>query len=274
MTPSDFAFVCKLLNERSAIALEPGKEYLVDSRLLPVARKHGLPSAAAFIAKLREPDANGLVDELVEAMVTTETSFFRDVHPFEVLKKTVLPELIAARRGTRRLSIWCAAASSGQEPYTLALVLKEWFPELDTWDVTLQATDISQTMLARCREGVYSQLEVNRGLPAALLVKWFKQEGTRWRIDDRLRSSVSFRPLNLATAWPPMPAFDIIFLRNVMIYFEVPTKREILAKMARLLRPDGYLVLGGAETTLNLSDAFQRVEALKCGYYRLARKEA
>jgi chemotaxis protein methyltransferase CheR len=269
MNPADFAHVVKLLQDRSAIALEPGKEYLVESRLLPVAKRHGLASVADFIAKLREPGVNGLLDELVEAMVTTETSFFRDVQPFEALKKTVLPELIAARRSERKLSIWCAAASSGQEPYTLAMVLREWFPELATWDIVLQATDISTTMLDRCREGVYSQIEVNRGLPATLLVKWFKQEGNRWRVDDPLRRMIDFKQLNLAGRWPPMPPFDVIFLRNVMIYFEPAMKREILAKMARGLRPDGYLVLGGAETTLNLSDAFQRVDSLKCGYYRL-----
>jgi chemotaxis protein methyltransferase CheR len=152
------------------------------------------------------------------------------------------------------------------------MVIREWFPELATWDIAFQATDISTTMLDRCRAGVYSQIEVNRGLPAALLVKWFQQEGNRWRIDDRLRSMIDFKQLNLAGPWPPMPRFDVIFLRNVMIYFEPPVKRDILAKMARLLRPDGYLALGGAETTLNLSEAFQRVETLKHGYYKPAGK--
>ena len=274
MTPDEFASVATLLRERSAIAIEPGKEYLVDSRLLPVAKRHGLASVSEFIAKLRVPGTYGLADEVVEAMVTTETSFFRDVQPFDTLRKTVLPELIAARRSERKLAIWCAAASSGQEPYTIAIILREWFPELATWEITFQATDISKTMLARCREGVFSQIEVNRGLPAALLVKWFKQDGSRWRIDDRLRSMIAFKPLNLAELWPPMPAFDLIFLRNVMIYFEIETKREILRKMARALRPDGRLVLGGSETTLNLSDSFQREESLKGGFYRLVSKGA
>jgi chemotaxis protein methyltransferase CheR len=274
MTPDEFASVAALLRERSAIAIEPGKEYLVDSRLLPVAKRHGLASVAEFIAKLRAPGSFGLAEEVVEAMVTTETSFFRDVQPFDVLRKTVLPELIAARRSERKLAIWCAAASSGQEPYTLAIVIREWFPELANWEITFHATDISRTMLDRCREGLFSQIEVNRGLPAALLVKWFRQDGNRWRIDDRLRAMIAFKPLNLAEPWPSMPAFDLIFLRNVMIYFDVETKRDILRKMTRVLRPDGSLVLGGSETTLNLSDAFQRVESLKGGYYRLARKEA
>ena len=274
MTPADFAHVAKLLQERSAIALEPGKEYLVESRLLPVAKRHGLATVAAYIAKLRKPGASGLADELVEAMVTTETSFFRDVIPFDALRKHVLPELIAARRSERRLAIWCAAASSGQEPFTLAIVLREWFPELETWDITFHATDISNAMLERCRAGVYSQLEVNRGMPAALLVKWFTQEGARWRIDDRLRKMIAFRQLNLAAWWPPTPMFDLIFLRNVMIYFDVPTKRDILAKVARTLKPDGLLVLGGAESTLNLSESFQRVDAYKGGYHRLAAKGA
>jgi chemotaxis protein methyltransferase CheR len=272
MTPADFAVVAKLLLERSAIALEPGKEYLVESRLTPVARRHGLASVAEFIQRLRLSGANGLADEVVEAMVTTETSFFRDVHPFETLRKVVLPELIAARQPEKRLSIWCAAASSGQEPYTIALVLKEYFPELAGWQVLFRATDISQDMLRRCREGRYSQLEVNRGLPAALLVKYFRQDGAHWQVRDDLRAMIDFQPLNLAAPWPVMPAFDLVFLRNVMIYFDVETKKAILGRVARLLRSDGYLVLGGAETTFNLDSSYERVESLKSGYYRLARK--
>ncbi|MFO0821784.1 MAG: protein-glutamate O-methyltransferase CheR [Gemmataceae bacterium] len=272
MTPADFAFVTKLLFDRSAIALEVGKEYLVESRLTPVARRHGLNSASDFIHRLRSLGDNRLVDEMVEAMVTTETSFFRDVHPFETLRKTVLPELIAARRGEKRLNIWCAASSSGQEPYTLALILKEYFPELLNWHLLFRATDISQEMLRRCRQGRFSQLEVNRGLPASLLVKYFRQDAGNWQIRDDVRAMIDFQPLNLATPWPTMPVFDLICLRNVMIYFEVETKKAILKRIARQLQPDGYLLLGGAETTFNLDDSYQRVETLKSGFYRLVQK--
>lgn len=272
MTESDYAYVAKLLLDRSAIALEPDKQYLVESRLAPVARRHGLGSVGEFIQRLRAPGAYGLADEVVEAMVTTETSFFRDIHPFETLRKTVLPELIAARRADRRLTVWCAASASGQEPYTIALILKEYFPELAGWRVEFQSTDISHDMLRRCREGRYAQIEVNRGMPAALLAKYFRQDGATWQVRDDLRAMVDFRPLNLAGPWPAMPAFDLVFLRNVMIYFEVETKKAVLRRVARVLRPDGYLVLGGAETTLNLDDSFERVETLQSGYFRLARK--
>jgi chemotaxis protein methyltransferase CheR len=272
MTANDFEFVSKLLLEQAAIVLEPGKEYLVDSRLTPVARRHGLSSPAEYIQKLRAPGANGLLPELVEAMVTTETSFFRDIHPFEALKKTVVPELIRARQQTRQLNIWCAAASSGQEPYTIALVLKEHFPELGAWKLFFLASDISDEMLRRCREGKFSQIEVNRGLPIQLLMKYFGQEGSHWRAHDHLRAMIEFRQINLAGPWGLLPQLDLVFLRNVMIYFNVETKKSILRRVARLLRPDGYLVLGGAETTFNLDDSYQRVEALKSGYYRLTGK--
>jgi chemotaxis protein methyltransferase CheR len=267
MSPSDFAHVAKLLLERSAIVLEPGKEYLVDSRLLPVARKHGLTSIPEYVQLLREKPY--LADEVVEAMVTTETSFFRDGFPFETLRKTVLPELMAARKTERKLAIWCAASSSGQEPYTLAIVLREYFPELANWQVEFLVTDISQEMLRRTREGRYSQIEVNRGLPAMLLMKYFVQDGAIWQARDDLRAMLTLKPLNLAASWPYLTPCDLIFLRNVMIYFDVPTKKSILNRIPKVLRPDGYLVLGGAETTFNLDDSFERAEELKSGYFRL-----
>jgi chemotaxis protein methyltransferase CheR len=269
MTESDYGFVAQLLLERTAIALEPGKEYLVESRLAPVARRHGLGSVEEFIKLLRAPGARGLSDEVIEAMVTTETSFFRDIHPFETLRKTVIPEMIAARGNEKRLAIWCAASSSGQEPYTIAMILREYFPELTGWAIKFQATDISQEILGRAKEGRYSQIEVNRGLPAALLLKYFRQNGAHWQIADDIRRMIDFQPLNLAGMWPAMPAFDLVFLRNVMIYFDVETKKSILRRVARVLRPDGYLILGGAETTFNLDDSYKRVETLKAGYYRL-----
>lgn len=272
MTESDYAFVVKLLHERGAIALEAGKEYLVESRLTPVARRHGLSSVAEFIQRLRTPGTNELVDELLEAMVTTETSFFRDIHPFETLRKNVLPELIKTRQAEKRLNIWCAASSSGQEPYTIAILLREYFPELSSWKVTFQATDISEGMLERCRAGSYSQVEVNRGLPVSLLMKYFQQDGARWQLRGDMRALINFQRLNLAASWPPMPVFDLIFLRNVMIYFDVGTKKSILNRVKRVLRPDGYLVLGGAETTLNLDDSYERAETLKSGFYRLVGK--
>lgn len=269
VTADDYAFVANLLRERCALILEPGKEYLIRARLTPVAQRNNLASVSLLISRIRKEQPQALVTEVVEAMVTTETSFFRDIHPFETLKKTVLPELIARRRDQRQLNIWCAASSSGQEPYSVALLLKEHFPELATWRINLWATDISQEMLLRSRAGRYSQIEVNRGLPTPLLLKWFRQEGAIWQLDQQIRELVSFSQLNLASYWPAMAPWDLIFLRNVMIYFDNEVKKQILGRVARVLCPDGYLLLGGAETTLSLDDSFARIESLRAGFYQL-----
>lgn len=269
LSTEDYAFLAELLLKRSALVLEPGKEYLVRARLLPVASRHGLQSISQLIGLLRKIQQTVLWPEIVEAMVTTETSFFRDVHPFETLRKTVLPELIRARRERRELNIWCAAAASGQEPYSIAILLKEHFPELMTWKLNFLGTDISKAMLQRSIEGRYSQLEVNRGLPAHLLLKYFHQEGSWWRLDQQVRNLVTFSQLNIAAAWPPMPRWDLVFLRNVMIYFDKSVKQNILGQLRRTLQPDGYLVLGAAETTLNLDDSYRRVEQLPFGFYQL-----
>ncbi len=269
ISAGDYAFLAQLLRDQCALVLEPGKEYLLRNRLAPIVQRHQLADLKQLVERLRGPNAAGLKREIVEAMVTTETSFFRDVRPFDMLRKTVIPELIERRRGERRLRIWCAASSSGQEPYSLAMLLREYFPELDSWNVTLLATDISEEMLKRCRAGRYSQLEVNRGLPTPLLLKWFRQESGQWEIDERLRLAVTFSPLNLAGPWPPMGIWDIVLIRNVMIYFEPDVKRSILSRIARMLAKDGYLILGGTETTLNLDDSYRAVEALKAGFYQL-----
>lgn len=269
ISAGDYAFLAQLLRDQCALVLEPGKEYLLRNRLAPIVQRHQLADLKQLVERLRGPNAAGLKREIVEAMVTTETSFFRDVRPFDMLRKTVIPELIERRRGERRLRIWCAASSSGQEPYSLAMLLREYFPELDSWNVTLLATDISEEMLKRCRAGRYSQLEVNRGLPTPLLLKWFRQESGQWELDERLRLAVTFSPLNLAGPWPPMGIWDIVLIRNVMIYFEPDVKRSILSRIARMLAKDGYLILGGTETTLNLDDSYRAVEALKAGFYQL-----
>jgi chemotaxis protein methyltransferase CheR len=269
VSPASFAFLARLLRDRSALVLEPGKEYLVKSRLAPLVQKHGLESIEQLINRLRAAGQNGLLTEVVEAMVTTETSFFRDVHPFETLKRTVLPQLIEQRRSQRQLKIWCAASASGQEPYSVAILLREYFPELADWRIQFWATDISHQMLQRCRTARYSQVEVNRGLPTPLLLKWFRQEGAVWQLDARIRDTVVFAPLNLAQPWPAMPMWDLIFLRNVLIYFDNETKKQILGRAARLLCRDGFLLLGGAETTLNLDDSYERIQTLRSGYYRL-----
>ena len=269
MTPDDFAFVCRLVRDRSAIVLEPGKEYLVEARLTPVARKYSLDSVGDLVSRLRSSTETELRARVIEAMVTTETSFFRDLAPFETLRKTVLPELIAARAREKRLNVWSAACSTGQEPYSFVITLRDHFPELAAWRVSVLATDLSSDVRAKAREGVYSQIEVNRGLPAKAMLAHFRQEGIGWKLNDDIRAAVEFREMNLVRPWPLLPKMDIIFLRNVMIYFDVDTKKAILSRVAKVLSPDGYLILGAAETTLNLDDSFRRVESLKGGFHKL-----
>jgi chemotaxis protein methyltransferase CheR len=269
MTPEDFTYICRLVREGAAIVLEPGKEYLVETRLAPIVRKLQLGSISDLVGKLRNGFEPSLLVQVIEAMVTTETSFFRDVAPFEGLKHGVLPDLIARRANEWRLNIWCAATSTGQEPYSLAILLRENFPQLATWSVNFLATDLSTEVLERARVGKYSQLEVNRGLPATLMVKYFRQHGSSWELIEDVRRAIQFKEMSLTRPWPILPRMDLIMMRNVMIYFDVETKKEILGRVARLLRPDGYLLLGGAETTLNLNDSFRRVEHRRAGFYQL-----
>jgi chemotaxis protein methyltransferase CheR len=272
MTISDaeFQYVRDLVYKAAAIVLEDGKAYLVESRLQPVARRLGFASLNEMIAKMRLQSLNGIQWNIVEAMTTNETYFFRDIHPFEMLRKSVLPELIKRRSAQRQLNLWCAAASSGQEPYTIAMILREYFPELLTWKINFLATDVSKEMLARCQEGCYSQLEVNRGLPAPLLVRYFQKIGMEWQIKEEMRRMIDFRQLNLAQSWPALPAMDIVLMRNVLIYFDLQTKRAIMARLSNLLKPDGYLLLGGAETTLNIDDSYKRVQVEKGTFYQLS----
>jgi chemotaxis protein methyltransferase CheR len=269
VTGQDFDYICQLLRERSAIVLEPGKEYLVETRLTPLVKQLKLNSISDLVRELRGPASNGLQTRIIEAMVTTETSFFRDHHPFEALRKSVIPELMQRRREERRLQIWCAATATGQEPYSVAMLMREHFAELAAWKLSILATDISAEMLERAGAGRYSQLEVNRGLPAALLMKYFKQHGVTWQLSDDIRRMVEFQEINLAKAWPVLPRMDVVLIRNVMIYFDVETKKTILKKIGSLLRPDGYLLLGGAETTFGIDDSYRRVEHLKTGFYQL-----
>jgi chemotaxis protein methyltransferase CheR len=269
LSHNDFECIRALVLKRAAIVLEAGKEYLVESRLVPLARQEGFASLQELIAQLRAHPCDGLYSKVVEAMTTNETSFFRDTHPFEALKNIVLPDLLTRRAHERQLHLWCAASSSGQEPYTLAMLLREHFLTLASWTLRFIASDISHEMLARARAGRYSKLEVNRGLPATFLVKYFQKQGVEWQIKEELRRMIEFRYINLVETWPSLPPMDLILMRNVMIYFNVETKKAILGKVRRLLRPDGYLFLGGAETTMNLDNAFERVEFDKSGCYRL-----
>ncbi|HET9772486.1 MAG TPA: CheR family methyltransferase [Acidimicrobiia bacterium] len=267
-TEAEFTYISDMVRTRSAIVLEPGKEYLVEARLAPLVRELGLGSIGDLVAKLRQPSGAVLAERVTEAMTTNETSFFRDVAPFQALRSTVLPEVIRARAAQRRLRIWCAASSSGQEPYSIAMTIADGFPELSTWDVQITATDLSTAMVERGRAGLYKALEVNRGLPAPMLVKYFTKVGVDYQLKPELCSMVTFSELNLIGAWPAFPTFDIVFLRNVLIYFDVDTKRTIIGRVKRLLASDGYLFLGAAETTMNIDDGFGRVPIERAGCYR------
>jgi chemotaxis protein methyltransferase CheR len=266
LAQSDFSFISELVHKQAAIVLEPGKEYLVESRLAPLARAEVQGTISDLVVKLQTDRSGTLASKVIDAMTTNETLFFRDGHPFESLRTIALPELIEARKAERRLSIWCGASSSGQEPYTLAMVLKGVLPS--GFGVDLLATDVNEEMLARTRDGRYSQLEVNRGLPITMLMQHFERDGTHWQAKADLRSMIMTRNINLAAPLPRMGPFDLIFLRNVLIYFDHATKRRILTEARRLLRPDGLLFLGGAETTLNIDEGWERVSVGPSSAYR------
>ncbi len=253
-----FNYVRELVLERSGIALDESKGYLVETRLAPVARSYECNSIGELVNQMKGKVYGRLHRATVEAMTTNETSFFRDIHPFESLRRDILPELVQKRSDSRTLNIWCAASSSGQEPYTLAMVVRQHFPQLANWKIKILATDISEEMIERARAGIYSQLEVNRGLPAQLLVRYFLKDGLAWRIKDEIRETVEFRVLNLTKPFPPLPAMDLVFIRNVLIYFPIKTKRQVLGEIAKTLQPDGYLFLGGAETTINIDESYKR----------------
>jgi chemotaxis protein methyltransferase CheR len=267
--PDDFAYLSELMHRRAAIVLEPGKEYLALSRLDPVARDMGVGSVSALVAVLRrEGDTSPLHDQVIDALTTNETTFFRDFNPFESLRVTVLPELIERKRRTRTLAVWSAGCSSGQEPYSIAMTIRESFPELLSWQLQILGTDISPTVLDRACEGRYGQLEVNRGLPAHLLVRHFTRAGMEWEIEEPIRRMVRFQRHNLVAEWPVLPPFDLILMRNVMIYFDPDTKRRVLARMHAQLSPGGYLLLGAAETTYGVSDDYDRELDGRTAWYR------
>lgn len=273
LTNVNFKHVAALLMREAAITLEAGKEYLVETRLAPLAVKHGVGSVNELIDRLRASET-ALTDlhlEVVDALTTNETLFFRDVHPWDALRKHVIPKLREARASTRTITVWSAACSTGQEPYSLAMLLAEHFPDLAGWSIRIIGTDISPTVLRKAQAGVFQQLEVNRGLPALYLVKHFRQEGRNWILADAIRRRVEFRALNLARHWTGLPRCDLVFMRNVMIYFDVETRRSILRQLRHVLAPDGYLLLGTAETAINLDNAFGAVSFDRATFFQPSR---
>ena len=256
ISPADYAWVRSFLREECAISLEDGKEYLVSSRTAPLMRLYGYQDIGDLISAIRDNPASPLAGELVDVMTTNETSFFRDVHPFDSMRDDILPGLIERRRDMKQLRIWSGACSSGQEPLSLAMLIREDFPELHDWDIKIIGTDISRSILAKAMKGEYSQLEVNRGLPARLLVKYFDRSGARFKVKPELLKMIEYAHLNLAKEWSALPCFDVVFLRNVLIYFDDETKAAILNQASSHIADDGWLALGGAESTRRIPNNF------------------
>jgi len=266
VTPQDFDYLRKLLRERSGLVLSAEKQYLAESRLLPVARRHGMTTLAELVGKIKAADTAPLTVQVVEAMTTNETFFFRDKLPFEHFRDTVLPALVTARARDKRIRIWCAAASTGQEPYSLAMTIKGLGAKLAGYRFEILATDLSDEVLTRAKAGIYSQFEVQRGLPIQQLVKYFSQVGETWQIAPEIRAMVQFRSINLLKDFSALGRFDLIFCRNVLIYFDQETKIGVLNRLARMMPGDGFLALGAAETVVGLTDAFKPM-ADKRGLY-------
>jgi chemotaxis protein methyltransferase CheR len=256
VTPSDYEYLRKLLKDSSGLDLSADKQYLIESRLLPLSRKCDLPGISELVQKMKGGSAS-LIAQVVEAMTTNETFFFRDKVPFDHFRDSIMPEILKARAGRRSIRIWCAAGSTGQEPYSLAMCLKEMSGAIAGWRIEILATDLSQEVLEKSRAGIYSQFEVQRGLPIQMLVKYFKQTGEFWQVNADIRAMVQHRQLNLLHDFSQLGTFDVIFCRNVLIYFDQDTKINIFNRLAKATEADGFLVLGAAETVVGLTDAFK-----------------
>jgi chemotaxis protein methyltransferase CheR len=267
ISPENYAYLQDYIYAESGIVLEADKHYLLESRLMPIVRREHYTSLDDLCKRMRSQAIPNLLKQVVEAMTTNETLFFRDASPFEAMRTQIIPQLKERRAQSRKLSFWSAAASSGQEAYSLAMSLLEM--GLGNWNIEILGTDLSEQILDRARAGRYMQIEVNRGLPAPYLVKYFRREGLEWQLKDEVRRMVRFQQLDLRQSLSTLGTFDIVMCRNVLIYFDVPTKKKILAEIRKVLHHGGYLVLGGAETTVNLDEAFQRTSVGQAVLYRL-----
>jgi chemotaxis protein methyltransferase CheR len=268
LAANDISYLCTAIAQRSGNVISAGQSYLLEARLGPVAKEAGLEDVHALVVELQRNPRNPLHDTVTEAMTINETSFFRDMQPFDALKEEVFPYLLEKRQSTKSLSIWSAACSSGQEAYSIAIQMRTHFPELMNWNVRILGTDISDAMVKRTREGIYSQFEVNRGLPASLLVKNFDRQGLNWQVKPELRKFVDCRKMNLTEKWPAITQHDVVFLRNVLIYFDLKTKEQILHCIHQSMRPEGFLFLGGGETLIQLNVPFERVSIGKTVCFR------
>lgn len=259
MRPDDFEFMSTMLKQRSGLVLTQDKAYLLESRLMPVARSEGIKGVEELIAKIRSTKDERLIVEVTEAMTTNESFFFRDMKPFDMFRDHVLPHILEKRADRKSFRIWCAAASNGQEPYSLAMLLREQGAKLSGWRYEIVGTDISRQVLDKAKNGLYSQFEVQRGLPIQMLVKYFDKKEDQWQLKQDIRSMVDYRYFNLLDDLSPLGKFDVVFCRNVLIYFDQETKGKVLGGISSLMPEDGMLFLGGAETVLGVSDKFQPI---------------
>jgi chemotaxis protein methyltransferase CheR len=268
VTPPEFEYLRRILKDTSGLDLSADKQYLIESRLLPLTRKYGLSGIDELVQKMKA-GSSAIVEQVVEAMTTNETFFFRDKVPFDHFRDWIMPEILRVRANRRSVRIWCAAGSTGQEPYSIAMCLREMSAALSGWRVEILATDLSQDVIEKSKSGIYSQFEVQRGLPIQMLVKYFKQIGELWQINADIRAMVQHGRLNLLHDFSQLGTFDVIFCRNVLIYFDQGTKINVFGRLARILEPDGVLVLGAAETVVGLTEAFKPLPERR-GLYRPA----
>ncbi len=269
MTPADYQFLKQFLKTRSGLVLNDEKQYLIESRLLPVVRENGMETISNLVSALQRPGEKALETAVVEAMTTNESFFFRDKTPFDNFREVMLPALIKNRASRRKLRIWCAAASTGQEPYSLGMCLDEFASQLAGWRIEVIGTDLSNDVLEKARTGIYSQFEVQRGLPVQMLLKYFTQTGELWQISNELRSRVQWKQLNLLENFSHLGEFDIVFCRNVLIYFDQEAKTDVLNRIAKQMSSDGYMVLGAAETVVGLTSSFAPVPQMRGLYQRM-----
>ncbi|MBT4935041.1 MAG: protein-glutamate O-methyltransferase CheR [Rhodospirillaceae bacterium] len=266
MTPEDVDLFSKIVKERSGLVVSPNKAYLLESRLLPVARRHELGDLEALAAAVRSSSPEAILEDITEAMTTNETFFFRDIGPFDRFRENILPPLLENRAASKSLRIWCAAASTGQEPYSLSIILMEMASQLAGWKVEIIGTDISNEALNKAKAGLYSQFEVQRGLPIQTLLKYFTQEDANWKISENIRKMVTYKHFNLLDGFAGLGHFDVVFCRNVLIYFEQSDKAQILDRICKQMPADGSLFLGGAETVIGVTDKFKQVPNLRGVY--------
>lgn len=269
MKTEDFDLLAVLLKQRSGLALTKDKAYLLESRLLPVARKWNMKGLDDLVLALRTRRDEVLIFDVVEAMTTNETSFMRDQKPFDILMQNVMPKLLESRAAKKQIRIWSAAASTGQEIYSVCMLLQEQAAKWQGWNIDMLATDLSREVIDKSKEGIYTQFEIQRGLPITYLIKYFQKAGEKWQLKDNIRQMVKFRELNLLADFGPIGTFDVVFCRNVLIYFDLPTKAKVLEAIAKVMAPDGVLFLGGAETVLGVSDHFKPLEGQRGAYVRV-----